>query len=1499
MARNKNNAPPTRRSAQLGANTDNHSTPEGPSVPPPPPPPPPPQDLDHQPAAEKPQPAAGIDLSSSSAPKGRKGKKAPARKNLSKAKKTKELTPLASGQDAPILDHNVAGINGNSVASVVAILWIASCTASSCRRDGTSSPPPALGRRIEPVQPAQPSSKPMPIFFGSVPAHPLPASHGSVGERLLRLRSLMAQTNVALAQPLGDQVPQRLDQQDVFLAPTSSTAPEEANSRPLTSFSLPTVSPSTPFDTERHHAKRLKTIHTAQFNSPLKHSTTRTIEPTTSELDHNAPSLALTLLPKQFNPLFPSPDVSKSPGLAEDTNSAAQEPLVTPSRAGSPPPCPTPPTNSLLPYRKALPHELPSPTSKVFLMVGRTHPKYPDYAFNSRVIGQVFPRPADYIPTGFERYTTFWTQGMGSPLLIPPTHTTSGVVTGHLPHVERDWRDVHQFLARCRARNNTAGPGYLPPSSPPDGSDSSLIESSDSGSDFEDTQLALRERGKPTSLSPSSSETDMGEVAPPVPSKRTHSGRSKGQESLPLRQDVVKAKEGKGKSKAQPSFPRLNVLCRDERDALNEIVADLSHLSSLTNLDTFQMLSVVGMYHPSSAQLPEEPVELTHDERTSIFDLEARLSAFAAGLNIEWYQVLEMVDITYPSQRTIPPVATLTHVSQAYHPNRSNVSLSQLAPLNPQPSSHQQKKRRRQRQRSKSPYCSSSGSDNEAEHQPPAPLQHPTAPQGAQQLSRRQKKRRRQQASMSSQCASPGRNELEPQPCPSTHHSNPPQPTTASPADQVTIDDVVGKVVELAQTFSIHPFELLRWGGVSDPDPTNDEDRPPRPTRFGNPYTIFAQYRSITHPRTDGMTIGQWQQETAADYKEQYGHLKKDQLERESQNWVKAVLDHDRRTGDSHAVSRYSNSDPVKSFKKAITDVKNLARRIVRYGKDIHIAAAVYSSDSVAQQASTVVASDSCIPGYIEINKLDLRGELDRLVTFSRASSMGFLGSSRLEEPWVFGASSESGGVSNSTRANTSMQPGEPQRKIGGHIRLDSPSQASDKAMQPDSQATRQVSPPSPHADISDAVSDDPQTHLDAFAAGLSITFPSGAGEKKKFLRKFFRVVWNNMWATVLGRDAGKAFNQLLDNCLRTRHRLRGWDSTVTPSPGDPGFDPNRLAVEFLSRFYKSFRSGKRSIWLEEWTAETEEKIISRSDREYERIPVVIDSNEKVLRRVQHCPTFLRNQVKSEVTVAIDNLTQKAPVIDRARAQVNARKLVDSFTNAASCQSQSDPLADIRSLLTSIAKPENAGLPSNQPQPSSTLASANRPVDNVAEDDHFSEPYRPETQCNERLNQASQHRLTRQQPRQHSRHRHTSRYHRHGSNSRRDRNPSLNPSRRSDRSPRVRSHRRSRSRSQSRNRGTRRLQLFQRHGHTRARSQSASNSSADGRLHSPSPRARDYGERSLRNVDSYNHRRKQCESAIVVEEEAQGVLVLDLALCTLNQRLRGWAHRNLLLADSC
>ncbi|KAH6901149.1 hypothetical protein BKA70DRAFT_1230593 [Coprinopsis sp. MPI-PUGE-AT-0042] len=1344
MARNKTNAPPTRRSVRLGGNTNNPSSSEDQSVPPPAPPA---QDLlldihttvyeqrapkrkhqDNEPVVEKPQKpqsASVVDAQAHTASHAQGLKKAHARKE-SKAKRAKKMTgpkPRVSSTNneaTPKLAHDTVGLNqSRSINSPQVSARLPSfgtlpvqpahiaqgfiqhnvrhspSVAQGVRQDSNSSPPPAF---VHDIEPSQSFSKPAPTFFGSVPTEPITSDRISVGERLLRLQSSMVQRNTALDQPLTGQFLQRSPQQDVFSTTQSNNLTEQTKQGSPASFSLPAVFRDSSFDTE-HRAKRLKTVHPTQCDSPLKHATQHCVGSTMMESDPDAPSSTCPLQPKPFVPLIPSPDVSQASADRECTNTNDKEPSVALPPPITPPPFPTPPTNSLLPYRTALPRDLPAPTDKVFLMVGRTHPDYPDYAFNSRVIGRIFPRPAGYTPTGFECYTTFWRQGMVAPLLIPPTHTTSGVVTGHLPHVVKEWQNVHRFLANRRASNNTVGLEYPPPS---DHSDASVIESPESGSDFEDTQLALRQRGKPTSLSPPSSEEETDKDAATTHSKRSNVLRDKGKDSNLPDKESSKPREGKGKAKGQPSLPSAKGLRRDEQEALNEIVADLSHLSSLTRLGIFPMLSIVGMYHPSAAQRPEEPDELTHDERTSIFDLESRLSAFADGLNIEWYQVLEMVGITYEPNRALPPGPP------AYHPNRAHVSPPQPAPLNTQSSSRRQRKCQRQRTRSKSPHLTHFGSDEENELRLSPPFQHSSAPGDAQQQARQQKKKcqRLREASDSSRSTSPKRRKIACQPS-----AHPPQPATAMSAGQATIDNTVRQVVELAQVFGVHPFELLRWGGVSDPELVNDggQLQAPRGTRFGNPYTIFTQYRSIKSPCTEGMSIGQWQQETAAEYNERYSHFKKDRLEQESQKWVKAVLEHDLRTGQSHAVSRYKNNDSVKSFKKAINDVKNLARRIVKYGKDIHIVAAVYSTDSIAQQASTIVSSDS-FP--------------------YRASAMGFLGSSRLEEPWVFGEISEVAPQdSNNNAPIPAMQPADFQHEDSGQFSLNRTSQALNKTARDRPQAaTRQLSPSSPH-EQSITISNDPQTHLDAFNTGLSITFPTGAGEKKKFLWKFFRVVWNNMWASVLGRDTGKAFNQVLDNCLRTRHRLRGWDSTITPSPGDPGFDPNRLSVDFLSRFYEGVRAGKQIIWLEEWTAD--EKIISRSDREYERIPVVVDSNNKALRHVQHCPSFLRKQVKSEVTSVIDNLTQNAPIIDRARAQVNGRKLADSFANTAS--RNADPLADIRSLLTSIANSRDTGLPSSRPQSSlpqlnsSTSVLADPPVADVEEDDHFSELHSPGT----------------------------------------------------------------------------------------------------------------------------------------------------------------------------
>jgi hypothetical protein len=405
-------------------------------------------------------------------------------------------------------------------------------------------------------------------------------------------------------------------------------------------------------------------------------------------------------------------------------------------------------------------------------------------------------------------------------------------------------------------------------------------------SDFENTQLKRRQQGKATSLSPPSSEEETEAEAPPVQSKLVQSTQGKGKSSKAPDQDKNKGKEGKGKGKGkgkgQASIPSPNSLHEDEQQILNKMIADLSHLSALTRLTIFQMLSVVGLYHPLAAQRPDEPAELTHDERTSIFDLESRLSTFAGSLNIEWYQVLEMVGITYESERSLGQ-PSVQH-RQAYHPNRANVSPPRL------------------------------------HHNNQSPPRQEEAP------NRRQKKHKRQKAISSRSTSLQGR-DGRCEPSTAVERSvKPPQPTGTISSGQSTINDVVQQVVELAEVFGVHPFELLRWGGVPDPEPVHDHDqlRAPRGTRFGNPYTIFTQYRSIEHPRTEGLSIGQWQQETAADYKERYGHLTKDQLEQESQKWIKIVLEHDLRTGDTHAISRYNNTDSVKSIKKAINDVKNL-----------------------------------------------------------------------------------------------------------------------------------------------------------------------------------------------------------------------------------------------------------------------------------------------------------------------------------------------------------------------------------------------------------------------------------------------------------------------------------------------------------------------------------------------------------------------------------------------
>jgi hypothetical protein len=225
----------------------------------------------------------------------------------------------------------------------------------------------------------------------------------------------------------------------------------------------------------QHCDKRLKLIHDGQSNSLSKH-VTPSLAPQREQIS------VVPSQPKPFTPLF-SPPASLQPSAAvQPMQLAAEYPPMAQSPSMSPPPLPTPPMDSLLPYQTASPSELPAPTEEVFLMVRHTHPDYNEHSFYSCVSGRVISQPADYIPTGFKHYTLFWRSGMDAPLLIPNTHTTTGVVTGHLPHVEQDWRDVHRFLARRLARTAQAGVGYLPPSSPPEYSDASTVESPDSAS---------------------------------------------------------------------------------------------------------------------------------------------------------------------------------------------------------------------------------------------------------------------------------------------------------------------------------------------------------------------------------------------------------------------------------------------------------------------------------------------------------------------------------------------------------------------------------------------------------------------------------------------------------------------------------------------------------------------------------------------------------------------------------------------------------------------------------------------------------------------------------------------------------------------------------------------------------------------------------------------------------------------------------------------------------
>ena len=134
---------------------------------------------------------------------------------------------------------------------------------------------------------------------------------------------------------------------------------------------------------------------------------------------------------------------------------------------------------------------------------------------------------------------------------------------------------------------------------------------------------------------------------------------------------------------------------------------------------------------------------------------------------------------------------------------------------------------------------------------------------------------------------------------------------------------------------------------------------------------------------------------------------------------------------------------------------------------------------------------------------------------------MGFLGSTHLDEPWVFGATSQADPVSAGTTNNPRVpadvkelntgaritgalprqnEVPEPERSIPCPNPLDVPQDQHENPNQSDDEHRSPI------------VSNIPQAHLDAFAAGEEIFYPSNSVEKKAFLRKFFRVVWAAMW---------------------------------------------------------------------------------------------------------------------------------------------------------------------------------------------------------------------------------------------------------------------------------------------------------------------------------------------------------------------------------------------------
>jgi hypothetical protein len=72
---------------------------------------------------------------------------------------------------------------------------------SPVSRDKNTNSPPSPPKPLNDANQA----KPAPAFFGSIPTQAVPGDRSSVGERLLRLHTLMAQRNAALDQPLSDQ----------------------------------------------------------------------------------------------------------------------------------------------------------------------------------------------------------------------------------------------------------------------------------------------------------------------------------------------------------------------------------------------------------------------------------------------------------------------------------------------------------------------------------------------------------------------------------------------------------------------------------------------------------------------------------------------------------------------------------------------------------------------------------------------------------------------------------------------------------------------------------------------------------------------------------------------------------------------------------------------------------------------------------------------------------------------------------------------------------------------------------------------------------------------------------------------------------------------------------------------------------------------------------------------------------------------------------------------